>query len=126
VSDLLVAAPILAVPSVAESVEYYERCFGFTKQQYFYGNDVYVVITLHSAQIHFIECKNTNPNNIRSMHVADVFVWVDNLDAVCARAAANGLTALRGPERYDTVPVATTEVVYPDNNGYWICFAVRH
>jgi hypothetical protein len=122
----LTAAPILCVPSVSDAVDFYQRCFGFVRQDYFRGNDVYVVMKLGRAELHLYESPRVNPNNVHATHVADAFIWVSSLEPVLLLAKENGLSPVRGPERYDTSPVATTEVVYPDNSGYWICFAEAH
>jgi hypothetical protein len=120
------AAPILCVKSTSESIEFYERCFGFARQNYFNGNDRYVVMKLGPAEIHLAECDGTNPSNVHAGHIADAFIWVPSIEAVKSLAARNGLAPVRGPERYSSSPVATTEVVYPDNMGYWICFGEAH
>ena len=120
------SAPILCVTSIPEAVKFYERCFGFLKQRYFDGNESYVVLQRGSAQIHLIESERTNANHALAAHVADVFIWVPSLEPVLALAARNNLVAMRGPERYDSSPVATTEVVFEDNSGYWLCFAEAH
>ena len=67
------AAPILCVTSVPAAIEYYERCFGFVRQDYFHGNDAYVVLKLGSAEIHLYESQRANPNNVNGEHVADAF-----------------------------------------------------
>ena len=58
--------------------------------------------------------------------MADVFLWVDELDSLIAAAREAGLAITRGPERYDSTPLATTEVVIEDQDGYWFCFALAH
>ncbi len=73
-----------------------------------------------------VQDPRTNPNNVQAEHVADAFIWVPSIEPVVALATKNGLTPARGPERYNSSPVATTEVVYPDNSGYWLCFAEAH
>ncbi len=59
----LTAAPILCVTSVPAAIEFYERCFGFTRQNYFSGNDEYVVLKLGHAEVHLFEAPRANPNN---------------------------------------------------------------
>lgn len=122
----LTAAPILCVTSVPAAVEFYERCFGFARQNYFSGNEVYVVMKLGHAEVHLYESPRANPNNVNAEHVADAFIWVPSIEPVMSLATKNGLTPVRGPKRYDSSPVATTEVVYPDNSGYWLCFSEAH
>ncbi len=122
---LSTAAPILIVTDVAAAVGDYSRWFGFADLAYFAGNDEYVVLGLQDAQIHLMQGRDSNPNHRHGMHVADAFVWVRDLDAGVASASAAGLTARRGPEHYDSSPVATTEVVFEDSDGNWICFATR-
>ena len=120
------AAPILCVTSIPETIQFYERCFGFSRQRYFDGNESYVVLQRGSAQIHLVESERTNATHSSAAHVADVFIWVQSLEPVLELAAKHGLVAMRGPERYDSSPVATTEVVFADNSGYWLCFAEAH
>ncbi len=67
----LTAAPILCVTSVPEAIEFYERCFGFARQNYFSGNEVYVVMKLGHAEVHLYESPRVNPNHIYAQHVAD-------------------------------------------------------
>ncbi len=54
------------------------------------------------------------------------FIWVPSIEPVVALATKDHMTPVRGPEHYDSSPVATTEVVYPDNSDYWICFSEAH
>ena len=65
-------------------------------------------------------------NHNHAAHVADVFVWVDDLDPLVTAARDHGLAITRGPERYDSTPLGTTEVVIEDQDGYWFCFATPH
>ena len=76
--------------------------------------------------MHLIQGRSPNPNHKGSAHAADVFVWVEELDSLLDAARAAGLAVRRGPERYDSSPMATTEVVIEDPDGYWICFALAH
>jgi hypothetical protein len=122
----LTAAPRLCVTSVSGAIEFYERCFGFARQNYFSGNEVYVVMKLGHAEVHLYESPRANPNHIYAEHVADAFIWVPSIEPVVSLATKNGLKPVRGPERYGSSPVATIEVVYPDNSDYWICFSEAH
>ncbi len=67
--------------------------------------------------------ESANPNHDHVAHVADVFLWVEELDTLVTAARDAGLSITRGPERYDSSPLATTEVVVEDQDGYWFCFA---
>ena len=116
------AAPILCVQNIPASIARYAQAFGFEARRYFDGNDGYAVLTRGEAQVHLFRTDQSDPHHRHDAHVADVFVWVDDLDAVVASATAAGLRAERGPEHYDSTPVATTEVVYPDLDGNWLCF----
>lgn len=124
-SSLSTAAPILLVTDLAAAIGDYRRWFGFEDLQYFVGNDQYAVLGLQDAQIHLMQGPGSSPNHRHGMHVADAFVWVGDLDAVVDSATGAGLTPQRGPEHYDSSPVATTEVVFEDSDGNWLCFATR-
>jgi catechol 2,3-dioxygenase-like lactoylglutathione lyase family enzyme len=119
-------APILVVPDVEKAVDTYTRVFGFERLRYFDGNSDYVPLGRNGAQLHVMRGERANPNHSRAAHVADVFLWVDELDSLMAAARDAGLAVARGPERYDSTPLATTEVVVEDRDGYWFCFAVSH
>jgi catechol 2,3-dioxygenase-like lactoylglutathione lyase family enzyme len=119
-------APILVVPDVEKAVETYTSVFGFERLRYFDGNDEYVPLGRGNAELHVMKGDVANPNHAHAGHVADLFVWVDELDGLVAAAHDAGLSITRGPERYDSTPLATTEVVVEDQDGYWFCFAVAH
>lgn len=119
-----VAAPILVVRDLEAAVATYCEVYGFRALRYFGGNTEYLVLDRAGAQVHVMSGRAANPNHRQSGHVADVFVWVDTLHDIVDRATAAGLRITRGPERYDSTPVATTEVVVEDAEGYWFCFAV--
>lgn len=119
-------APIIAVPDVEKAVETYTRVFGFERLRYFDGNDDYVPLQRNGAQLHVMKGLSANPNHQHAVHAADVFLWVDELDSLVAAAHEAGLAITRGPERYDSTPLATTELVVEDRDGYWFCFAVAH
>lgn len=114
-------APILAVSDLAKALEIYRDVFGFERLRYFDGNDEYAVVGRGTAQLHLMAGK-PNPHHVRGSHVADVFVWVDDLEPVVECARAKKLAITRGPESYDSTPIATTEVVIEDADGYWLCF----
>ena len=119
-------APILVVPDVEKAVDTYTRVFGFHRLRYFDGNSDYVPLGRNGAQLHVIRGDQASPNHSRAAHVADVFLWVNELDSLMAAAGDAGLAITRGPERYDSTPLATTEVVVEDRDGYWFCFAISH
>jgi catechol 2,3-dioxygenase-like lactoylglutathione lyase family enzyme len=119
-------APILVVPDMEKALATYTRVFGFDLLRYFDGNDEYVVLERSGAQIHLMKGPRANPNHVKAAHVADVFRWVDELDGLRAAAQDAGLTIARGPERYDSTPLATTELVIADQDGYWFCFGLAH
>jgi predicted enzyme related to lactoylglutathione lyase len=124
-TSLSTSAPILIATDLRASVDFYGQCFGFTDLHYFADNDEYAVLGLAEAQVHLMAGRAANPNHLRGSHVADAFIWVSDLDAVISAGTAAGLTALRGPESYDSTPVATTEVVFADADDNWLCFATR-
>ncbi len=119
-------APILVVPDVARAVGTYTTVFGFTPLRYFDGNALYVPLGRDLSQLHVMQGLTSSPKHDRAAHVADVFVWVDDLRPLVDAARDAGLAITRGPERYDSTPLATTEVVIEDSDGYWFCFATAH
>lgn len=116
-------AAILTTPDAPAAAQLYERVFGFTRRRYFDGNDEYLVLERDGAQVHLAQFGAATPNHRGGAHVADLFVWVDDLAPLLAAAEQAGLPVRRGPEHYDSSPVATTEVVFEVPDGYWFCFA---
>ena len=119
-------APILVVRDVDKAVNTYTKVFGFDRLHYFDGNDQYIPLGRGPSQVHVMKGDSANPNHNHAAHVADVFVWVDDLDPLVTAARDHGLAITRGPERYDSTPLGTTEVVIEDQDGYWFCFAAPH
>ena len=119
-------APILVVRDVDQAVNTYAAVFGFEPLRYFDGNHEYIPLGRAGAQVHVMKGESANPNHTRAAHVADVFLWVEELDNIVSSARDAGLAITRGPERYDSTPLATTEVVIEDQDGYWFCFALAH
>ncbi|MDN5726398.1 MAG: VOC family protein [Propionibacteriales bacterium] len=116
-------AAILTMPDVLAAAELYERAFDFRRLRYFDGNEEYLVLGRGDAQIHLAQFGSATPHHLNGGHVADVFCWVTDLAPILASARAAGLPVRRGPDSYDSTPVATTEVVFEVPDGYWFCFA---
>lgn len=117
------AAPIVIVTNMAASLDAY-GALGFAPQQWWAGNDQYVPIARGDAYLHLMVGARANPNHVGGVHVADAFIWVDDLDPIVAAARDAGWAIRRGPERYASTPIATTELVTEDPDGNWICWAV--
>ncbi len=119
-------APILPVPDPMRTMDTYVRVFGFRRLRYFDGNDEYIVLDREGAQVHLMKGPRATPHHRHGTHVADLFIWMNRLEDVVEAAREAGLAITRGPESYATWPVATTEVVIEDHDGYWLCFATAH
>jgi hypothetical protein len=90
-------APILVVRDIDKALYTYTTVFGFTRLRYFDGNDEYVPLGRDAAQVHVMKGERANPNHVNAGHVADVFVWVDDLDSLVTAARDAGLPITRAP-----------------------------
>ena len=76
------AAPVLLVPDVGATVEYYHRVLGFVSDPEAVSPDYGVVWRDHAA-VHFVRGE-------RAPHGVRIFFWVKDVDRVHAEVAANG------------------------------------
>ena len=81
-----VAAPVLAVTDLTAALHFYRSVCGMQRVDYFVGNDEYAVVGRGDAHLHLMVAPRSNPNHRNGAHVADAFVWVDDLDPIVAAA----------------------------------------
>jgi catechol 2,3-dioxygenase-like lactoylglutathione lyase family enzyme len=113
------AQPILIVENIEASVDFYREKLGFSCPVV---SDGYAVVRRDSLEIHLMPAHRNglqvNPNNACKSAASDVYVVVDDLEALYREFT--GLNIVRGPETYQDT---SREFVVEDLNGYWICFS---
>lgn len=120
-AELKSIAPQLVVPDVVATAEYYRDVFGFNILGYFAEPPVYSMVARDGVEIHFgkAETAATSNSSVRSGSF-DVYIWVNDLDAIFDELTASGADILEGPVKriYES-----TEVVVRDCNGFVLTFA---
>ncbi len=115
-------APQFVVPDVVTAAEYYRDKFGFKINGYFGEPPVYSIVSRDGVEIHFGKADAAGAsNNVIRPGSFDVYVWVDDIQALFEELTASGADILEGPVKriYES-----TEVVVRDLNGFVLVFAV--
>jgi len=120
-------SPILGVRNVRQTAEYYRDVLGFDLDPVdgvFQPSDhepggVYAIVSLSGALIHFQIRRGELPERQRQAIERDVYVYVEDLDALHADLKRRGATILQGPQM---APYGIRELVVADLNGYRLAF----
>jgi catechol 2,3-dioxygenase-like lactoylglutathione lyase family enzyme len=115
--------PHFVVPNVVDAAEYYRDVFGFTIHGVYFEPPCFAIVGRDAVVIQFglVDDGGTiEPNRKRREEALDAYVWVDNVDALCAELKAKGAKILEGPVlRF----YKCYELVVEDLNGYVLVFA---
>ena len=78
-------APVLLVPDVFETAEYYRDVLGFTFDQIYGEPPSFVIVERDTARLMFRQPRQGSPQPFNAAVTpnfpADVFIWVDDVDA---------------------------------------------
>ena len=110
------------MPDVVAAAEYYRDRLGFEILGYWADPPVYSIVRRGDVEMHFGKGDAAGPsNNVARPGSFDVYVWVDDIDALFEELTASGADILEGPVKriYES-----TEVVVGDLNGFILVFAV--
>lgn len=121
------ASPILGVPRVRQAAEYYRDVLGFTldpEDGVFQPSPdepdgVYAILKRPGVWIHLQIRRRDMAQPPRPAFERDVYVYVQNVDAVHADLQARGATILSPPSM---TPHGICEMVVEDLNGYRLAF----
>ena len=121
------ASPILGVRHVRQAAEYYRDVLGFSLDPLdgvFQPTEdepggVYAIVKRGGVWIHFQIRRGDLPELKRQSFERDVFVYIDNLDALYADLQRRGAEILQPPR---VAPYGLRELVVEDLNGYRIAF----
>ncbi|MCI0435825.1 MAG: VOC family protein [Gemmatimonadetes bacterium] len=121
------ASPILGVENVREAAEYYRDVLGFSldpvdgvvQPSEDEPGGVYAIVKRSGAWVHFQIRRGGFPNRKGQPFERDVYVYVDDLDAVHADLQRRGAAIRQGPQM---APYGIREMVVEDLNGYRIAF----
>lgn len=123
-SNLISCAAVFIVSDIQSSVAFYRDQLGFKIDQIWGEPPSFAIAESPNASIMLKQGNDPArpakpaPNTDRVGGVWDVYVWVRNLDQICADLNDRG-TQYSGP---DAQPYDCTEIVVTDPDGYLICF----
>lgn len=120
-------APIIGVANVRQAAEYYRDVLGFTLDPVDgvfqpTGDEpggVYAIVERNGMMIHFQIRRGEMPSRVRQGHERDVYLYVNNLDALLADLVKRGANIFQ-PLRL--APYGFREVVVEDLNGFRLAF----
>jgi uncharacterized glyoxalase superfamily protein PhnB len=108
-------APVLLAPNVAEALDYYRGVLGFDVVPYELAPEDYGYVSRNEARIHIAHADQCRPNSDMVTDLFDVYIWVDDVDAVHSELQERGANIMHGPiER----PWRMREIRVRDLNGY--------
>jgi uncharacterized glyoxalase superfamily protein PhnB len=121
------ASPVLGVRNVRQTTEYYRDVLGFDldpvdgvfQPSADEPGGVYAIVKRSGVWIHFQIRRGEIPERKRQSFERDVYVCVDDLDALHADLKQRGATIPQGPQM---APYGIRELEVADLNGYRLTF----
>src|SRR5262245_34494940 len=117
----LTVNPLFLVPDVVGAAEYYRDRLGFQILNYYGDPPSFVFVRRDRVDIMLKRAEVADQVRPNGAHgVWDVYIWVDDFDAIRDELAARGAKVVGGSP---ATPYGTREVEVEDCNGYRLCFA---
>jgi uncharacterized glyoxalase superfamily protein PhnB len=121
------ASPVLGVRNVRQAAEYYRDVLGFTLDPvdgvFQPSSDepggVYAIVTRSGVWIHFQIRRGEFPERERQSFERDVYLYVDDLDALHSDLKRRSAAIRQGPHM---APYGIREIEVEDLNGYRLTF----
>jgi uncharacterized glyoxalase superfamily protein PhnB len=121
------APPVLGVRDVRQAAEYYRDVLGFSLDPVDgvfqpTGDEpggVYAIVKRAEVWIHFQIRRGELPQRTRQSMEGDVYLYVENLDALYAELVQRGAILLQAPR---VAPYGLREIMVEDLNGFRLTF----
>jgi catechol 2,3-dioxygenase-like lactoylglutathione lyase family enzyme len=108
-------APVLLAPDIKEALDYYRDVLGFEVEPYDGDPNQYGYAQRDGAYIHIAHADYCRPNSDLVGDLFDVYLWVDDVEAVHADLKERGANILHGPTDR---PWHMREIRVRELNGY--------
>jgi uncharacterized glyoxalase superfamily protein PhnB len=108
-------APVLLAPNVAEALEYYRDVLGFEVEPYEGEPSAYGYATRDGTHIHIAHADHCRPNSDLVVDLFDVYIWVDDVEAVHRELVERGAAIMHPPIDRE---YGQREIRVRDLNGY--------
>jgi uncharacterized glyoxalase superfamily protein PhnB len=108
-------APVLLAPDVKEALDYYRDVLGFDVEPYAGDPDTYGYAARDGTNIHIAHADHCRPNSDLVVDLFDVYIWVEDVEAVHAELVERGANIIHAPiDR----PWGMREIRVREVNGY--------
>jgi catechol 2,3-dioxygenase-like lactoylglutathione lyase family enzyme len=108
-------APVLLAPDIAEALDYYRDVLGFEVEPFAKDPGVYGYAKRDGAYIHIAQADHCRPNSDLVGDLFDVYIWVDDVQAVHEELVKRGANILHAPTDR---PWGMREIRVRELNGY--------
>jgi uncharacterized glyoxalase superfamily protein PhnB len=108
-------APVLLAPNITEALDYYRDVLGFEVEPFATDPDVYGYARRDGTNIHIAQADHCRPNSDLVGDLFDVYIWVDDVEAVHAELVERGANILHAPTDR---PWGMREIRVRELNGY--------
>jgi uncharacterized glyoxalase superfamily protein PhnB len=108
-------APVLLAPDVQEALDHYRDVLGFEVRPYGEAPDVYGYARRDGTNIHLAHADHCRPNSDLVVDLFDVYIWVDDVEAVHRELVERGATIMHPPIDRE---YGQREIRVRDLNGY--------
>jgi catechol 2,3-dioxygenase-like lactoylglutathione lyase family enzyme len=108
-------APVLLAPDVQEALDYYRDVLGFDVEPYAGEPTAYGYAGRDGNYIHIAHADHTRPNSDLVTDLFDVYVYVDDLEAVHRELVERGAQLIHGPTDRE---YGIREIRVRELNGY--------
>jgi catechol 2,3-dioxygenase-like lactoylglutathione lyase family enzyme len=108
-------APVLLAPDVGAALAYYRDVLGFDVTPYELAPSDYGYAERDGVSIHIAHADHCRPNSDLVGDLFDVYIWVDDVEAVHADLQRRGANILHGPTER---PWGMREIRVRELNGY--------
>jgi len=113
------AVPVLAVPDVVRTAEYYRDVLGFEISGYFGEPPVFGIVWRDHVEVFFSKSRTDDLTRTKTMGGLDAYIRVRGVNQLATELEAKGADIVEGvtARSYNQV-----ELTVRDCNGYVICF----
>lgn len=116
-AKIIGSAPIIAVPNVQETIDYYTEKLGFELIAKVMEPPVYGMVQRDGFQLHFGKSENFSPNNKHRDDLPDFILWIPEIDIYFGEVKQKGVTIVTPITQR---PYGSREFIIKDLNGYHI------
>ena len=118
--------PMLDVPDLAATIEFWTGVFGFTVRGRLdddRGRPLWCDLMRDDVAVMFTSHYHDDPDGHEEPHAAQLtgalYIYVDDVDGFAAELSGKGVELVYGPE---TMPYEMREIGVRDNSGYMLMF----